>query len=118
NAGIRDAHAVLQRLTGDEVLPAALEVALHHDAEDAVVAARNLLRNAVPDFDLLLVLLAAVAVAEVDHDVGSQAGVRQHAGSRFDAAGVEVRFFAAPEDDVTVLVALRLDDRGMTTLGH
>src|SRR3954462_7213330 len=57
-------HAVLQRLARHEVLPAGLEMAFHHDPEDARVPCRDLPRHVVPDVDLLLRVLAAVAVAE------------------------------------------------------
>src|SRR5688572_29430360 len=35
DAAVRDAHAILQRLARHEVLPTGLQMAFHHDAEDA-----------------------------------------------------------------------------------
>src|SRR4051812_42637591 len=64
-AAVGDAHTVLERLAGNEVLAARLQVALHHDTENALVACGNLPRYVVPDVDLLLRILAAVGVAEI-----------------------------------------------------
>src|SRR5437773_2447207 len=59
DARVGDAHAVLQRLPGDEVLPPGLEMALHHDTEDALVTAGHLPGNVATDGDLALMLLLA-----------------------------------------------------------
>src|SRR5688572_9807029 len=53
DATVGDADAILERLAGYEVLPARFQVAFHHDAENAVVAASHLARHVVPDVDLL-----------------------------------------------------------------
>ena len=80
--------------------------------------AGHLLGNAVADVELLLVLLARIAVAEVDHDFCLQAGLAELHGRRLDALGVVVRLLAAAQDHMAVVIAPSLDDRGMTTFGH
>src|SRR5690606_3824358 len=67
HAGIRDALAVHERLARLEILPAGDEMALDHQAEDPVVPSGDLAGDVLDHADLVLVLLAAVAVAGVDH---------------------------------------------------
>ena len=50
-----------------QVLPAGVDVAFDHHAEDARVAAGDLRRDVARDVDLALVLLLAVGVRAVDH---------------------------------------------------
>ena len=68
--------------------------------------------------DLALVLLAAVAVRDVDHHLLAQAGGAQRLAARGHVGGVVVRRLAAAQDDVAVVVAARLEDRGHAHLGH
>src|SRR6185312_15392397 len=71
-AGIRDRHAIGERLPGHEVLAPGIQVALHHHPHDALVALRDLARHVGAYFHLLLVLLRRVRVREVDHEVGRE----------------------------------------------
>src|SRR3569832_59274 len=74
--GVRDALAVFQRtrvvLARRELLGAGLEMAFDHHPEDGSRAPGHLLRDIARDIQLLLVLLAAVRVAAVDHQHGRQ----------------------------------------------
>ena len=103
---------------GTQVLPALLEVALDHHADDAPLAGGDLLGDVARDDDLPLVLLAAVAVRDVDHHLLAQARRAQHRAARRHAGVVVVRRLAAAQDDVAVVVAARLEDRGHAHLGH
>src|SRR5687768_9356441 len=77
DTAVGNAHAILQGLARHEVLPPAFEMAFHHDAEDALFAAADLRRDVVSHVELLLRILAAVAVAEIDHELGRNAGLRE-----------------------------------------
>src|SRR6185295_7080473 len=74
HASVGDALAVDERLTGNEILSPADEVALDHHAADAPVARFDLLRDSVDDGGLILRQLAAVAVAGIDHHARREAG--------------------------------------------
>src|SRR5690606_34175590 len=109
-AGIGDALAVLQRggivLARGELLRARLDMALDHYAENRLRAARDLRAHVAGHIDLLFVLLAAVGVAEVDHETRRLLGCFEvlHGGGH--AGGVVVGRLATAQDHVAVLVAL------------
>ena len=89
----------------EQVLAAGVEVALHHHAEDARRRRRRSAPRLPCDVDLFRWILAAVAVAAVDHDARRKAGFGQTLGAAIDVRGVVVRLLAAAQDEVAVLVA-------------
>src|SRR5699024_2003571 len=62
HAGIGDRLAVFRLHAGHQFLVALLEVGFDHDAEDGTRAGGDLAGHVTADFDLLLVLLAAVGM--------------------------------------------------------
>ena len=72
DAGVGDRHPVLQGHAGLLVLTPFVQVALDHQAHDARIARSNLPGNIVCHFNLFLVLLAAVGVRHIDHDLWRQ----------------------------------------------
>lgn len=90
DAAVGDALAVDERLAGDERLGSSDQVALNHHALDAAISGGDLCGYIVADDGLTLVVLAAVGVAEVDHDAGLDAGLQHLRGSFSDALGVVV----------------------------
>ena len=109
---------MLQRLAGFDVLAPFLQVALDHHAGDACVASGDLRGHVLRHVDLAAVLLAAVGVREVDHHLRAQARLVQHVAGGLHVGGAVVGRLAAAQDDVAVLVAARLEDRGLAHLGH
>ena len=103
---------------GDEFLGPCDEVALEHDAHDALVAAGDLAGDVAADSGLLGVILVAVGVAAVDHDAGWDAGLFHLAAGFFDRCGVVVDgLAAAAKDDVAVGVAVGDEDGGLAVFG-
>jgi hypothetical protein len=94
DAGVGDALAVGQRgrvvLAGGELLRAVVQVAFHHHAEDAAVAGGQLRAHVHHHVDLALVLLAAVGVAGVDHQLAGQLGGFDFLAGGGHAGGVVV----------------------------
>ena len=64
DAGIGDALAVLERLLRRQILPAFDEMRLDHDAENAILALRKLVRHVGCHIELSLELLAAVGSSQ------------------------------------------------------
>ena len=117
DAGVGDALAVDQRLAGNKLLRAGDEIALDHDAENALIAARALRAgdlggDIVTNEGLAAIILAAVGVGEVDHDARREAGFF-HLGSGFGYAlgGVVDCAAAAAQDDVAIGIS-RSDEDG------
>ena len=67
---------------------------------------------------LLLVLLAAVGVAAVDHQAGGQLGGFQFLAGGRHAGRIVVGSLAAAQNHVAVLVALGLHDGDLAVLVH
>jgi hypothetical protein len=94
-------------------------MALHHHADDALLALRQLAREILRDVDLPLVRLVRVRMRAIDHHLLAQPALAQHRAARFDVLGVVVRtVLAAAQDHVRVVVAARLEDRGHAHLRH
>lgn len=111
DAGVRDAHTVVELLTRGRTLATGVEVALDHHAHQALVAASDLLGENGRNLGLVLVILLAVGVAGVDHDAALDASFFKKPQGGADVLGIEVRARgAAAQDDVTGGVALRADD--------
>jgi hypothetical protein len=70
-------------------------VALDHHAHDAMVAGGDLVGDLGDDAGLALVLLAAVAVAGVDHQARGEAGALELGRRPGDAGGIVVGRLAA-----------------------
>src|SRR6266481_4795622 len=101
HARVRDRLPVAQRATGGQILTALHEEALHHHADDRRLTARDLARDVVADYRLPAVILAAVAVAAVDHQPRGQAGVAERRGGLADVGRVVVRAaLPTAQDDV------------------
>ena len=99
-------------------MPAFVEVALNHQAHDAALACGHLRGHIVRHFNLLGVLFAAVGVRDIHHDLRRNArGLERFAG-RIDIGGRVVGLFTATQNDVHILVAARLKNRGLAHLGH
>jgi hypothetical protein len=73
HACVRDALAVGERGRVTGLLAALDQEALQHDADDAALPRRDLLAERGGDHGLAAVVLAAVAVARVDHEPARQA---------------------------------------------
>ena len=91
---------------------------LDHHADDAILAAGELLGHRFDHFELPLELLAAVAVRAVDHHLGRDAGRGQVAAGRLDAVRIVIGLLAAAQNDVAVFVARSADDGRVPGLGH
>ena len=104
DAGVGDGDAMRQFVFA-QILAAFFQVAFDHDAGNAHVAGDNLAGNVGCHFDLLVVLLAAVGVREVDHHLFAQAAGGQLLACGFYMIGVVVGSFAATQNDVSVVVA-------------
>ena len=61
--------------------------------------------DVLADVELFRVLLAAVAVAEIDDDRGLEASLRHARGGVFNRGGIVVRLFAAAQNYVAVRIA-------------
>jgi hypothetical protein len=118
HARVRDALPVRELRSRVAVLPAAYEEALEHHTEYTCTALRDLLPEGDRHASLLLVVLAAVRVATVDHQTPLEPRGFEHLHGLRDILSVIVRFSrAAAEDDMTVEIALRCDDGGEALLG-
>src|SRR5690606_22594604 len=113
--GDRLAVVELVGLAEGQVLTSRLDEALEHQSDDALLAGLDALGDIGDDVDLLVVVLAAVAVARVDDDTLGQTGLAQAGHGVGHGLGVVVRAgAAAAQDDVAVRVADGLDERGLT----
>ena len=92
-------------------------MALDHDAENARVAGGDLRRDFLADADLFCWILAAVAVAEIDHDARGNRRFGQTLGRGVDIGRVVVRLVAAAQDHVAIFVAGGRDDGGVAVFG-
>lgn len=118
---IRDRDTVGERCRslGRNVLSSLDQVGLEHDTHNLVarLALAELASNVLSDEDLVLVLLARVAVRAVDHDLLDEPGLGELVGDGRDVLGCVVGSrVGSSEDDVRSVVALRLDDGGQTLL--
>src|SRR5262245_7485589 len=93
-------------------------MALQHDADDALVARRDLPGDLHSHLGLLLRVLTAVAVAEVDHEPGSYAHFGERLARCVHARGVVIGAGTAAQNDMAVLVTARGYDGGMPTFGN
>ena len=93
-------------------------MAFHHDAEDAAPTTGNLAGNITRHVHLLIVLLAAVGVAAIDHQRGRQMGLFQVLAGQRHAVRVVIGRLATAQDHVAVLVALGLDDGHLAVFVH
>src|SRR5688572_9029966 len=69
DTAVGDALAIHERFPRHEVLAAGLEMTLDHDAENAALTRRHLMRHVAPHLDLFLWIFARVGVAEIDHQL-------------------------------------------------
>ncbi len=91
---------------------------LDHGTENTLFAARDLSGDILGDPHLLVRLLAAVGVAEVDHDLWHQSRLLDRGGGDVDALGVVIRPATAAQDDMGILVAGGGEDRRVPVLGQ
>src|SRR6266540_1241267 len=117
DAGVGDALAVYERLSRHQVLASRLEVRFDHDAEDALLARRDLTRDFARHVYLALIHLLAVRMAAIDHQALLEPRRGQFLRRRVDAPRVVIRVLAAAQDDVAVLVTIGRDDRRVPLLG-
>src|SRR5262249_27701753 len=105
-AGVGDALAVDQPRGVVQVLAPLDQKALHHHADDAGLALRDLGGDLADHEGLARVVLVAVAVTGVDHEARRQSGVAQRRQRLLDMDRVVIRpGRAAAQDDVAVGVA-------------
>ena len=109
---------MLEFLAGNDVLTAFFEVALDHQAHDAVVTCGHLVGHVFGDGDLARVLLAAVGVRQVDHYLLAQARFLEQFTGRVHVFGAVVGLLAAAQDHVAIVVAAGFENRGLAHLGH
>ena len=72
-----------QRFARLKPLRTGYQIALQHDTDDAAVSAGNLARYIPADSPLTGMVLVAIGMASIDHDVGFQPGLLQLAAGRF-----------------------------------
>ena len=118
DAGIGDRHTVAQGIAFAQVLAPFVQVAFNHDAGDARVTGCDLPGHVGGHVNLPDVLLAAVGMRKVDHDLFTQAAGGQHLAGGSHMFGVVVGGFAAAQDDVAVVVAACFKNGGLSHLGH
>ena len=94
-----------QLLVFAQILAAFLQVAFNHDAGDTHVSCGNLAGNVGCHFDLLVVLLAAVGVRKINHDLFAQAAGSQLFAGGIHMLGVVIGRFASTQNDMAVVVA-------------
>src|SRR5260221_7136731 len=117
-AAVGDAHSVGEALRIAKLLLPLLEEALYHDAEDPGAAGSDLTCDVACDLRLLSVVLAAVTVAAIDENALTKAGLREQLADVRDAGCFVVGpGGAAPQNDMAIRIAGRLDDRGEPLLG-
>src|SRR6185436_12277292 len=98
-------------------LPAGDQMALDHHAEHVLPVVGDLFRNGRADGDLVLVLLAAVAVTAVDQDAAGQPGACRALAGSGDALRVVIgSAHTATQRDMTVRVTGALQ-RTQPTVG-
>jgi hypothetical protein len=105
--GERPSHAIL---------PAGDDMRLHHDARDPGLAARDLAPDIFAYRGLIFEILATIAVTGIDHDRRPQLRRSQLRAGCIDVPGVVIRRGAAAQNDVTIGVARRRDDRRTAAL--
>src|SRR6185312_16248142 len=115
---VRDALAIHERSTRDEVLPAADEIALDHHAADAPLARLDLSGERLDDGRLLLRPFAAVAVARIDHQPGRDPGGYHLTASGLDACRIVIGSAAAAQNDVAVRIARGGGNSAAPLFGH
>ena len=74
--------------------------------------------TSLADVDLFGWILAAVAVAEVDHDARGNRRLRPDLRRGVDVGRVVVRLFAAAQDHMAIFVPGSRHDGGMAVFGH
>ena len=92
-------------------------MALDHDADDATVTTGDLTSHILTHLDLLFGLLAAVGMAEVDHDAGRQPCLDDLLSGDIDALGVIVGAVPTAQDDVGIGIAGGGEDGRLPVLG-
>ena len=100
------------------VLAAFDQVAFDHHAHNGVFAVFQLRGDVLGDDHLAGVVFIAVGVAAVDHQLGIESGFGQLLAGGLDVAAAVVGLFAAAQDDVTVGVAVGVDDGGVAGFGY
>src|SRR5262249_47272333 len=94
-----------------------IQMALDHHAENARIATGDLSRDVARDIDLPFVPLPAVGVRAVDHEPRGETRDGELAAGRLDASRIVIGRLSAAQDDVAILVAGGVHDRGMSALG-
>ena len=108
---------MLERMSGNQILPSSLQVALEHHTDDSRVSSLELTANVSGDRNLVKVILQAVAVRAVDHDARLESSFADFTRGRVDARGVKIGRLAAAQNHVAVVVASGADNRAVTALG-
>ena len=108
----------MQLLAFHDVLTALVQMAFDHQASNALVTRCDLCGHVSGHIDLAAVLLAAVGVRQVHHDLRAQAAFLQQLACSLHMGGVVIGRLATAQDDVAVLVATGLEDGALAHLGH
>ena len=109
---------MLERLPRHNVLAAFVEVAFNHQAHDAGITPGHLRGHIGSHFNLLVVLLAAVGVRQVNHQLLAQARGFELLASGLHIGGAVVGLFAPAQNHMAVVVATGFKNRGLAHFGH
>ena len=111
DASIGDALSMDNRLSVDQRLRSSDEITFDHDAHDATIPARELIRHVAAYCALFAVVFTAVRMAGVDHDAWLDAYLFHLLSSRSHGLGIVVRGLpAAAQDDVAIRISRRQKD--------
>ena len=95
-------------LARNQFLTSGDQMALNHNTKNPAVTFGNLLTHLIPDLKLSMVLLEAVGMTEINHDVIRKTCLLQGIRNVLNTDGIVIRtVIAAPENDMTVLVSRR-----------
>ena len=103
DAAIGDGLAIGEGLALDQVLAAGDQVGFDHDADDPLVTCSKLGADIGEDQRLVFRVFGGIGVAGIDHQGRVESGLEGGLGSGIDTLGVEVRGFAAAQNDVAIL---------------
>ncbi len=93
-------------------------MALHHDAKHRLATGTQLTGHVLGYQHLVLELLAAVGMAEIDHHLLRQPRLLQPLHHLADVGGAVVRLAATAQNDVAIRVTGGRHYGGVTVLGH
>ena len=117
--GVGDADTIFETFQrGGEGLVAGLQVALDHDGVNGAVSGLDLFENILKNGGLAVGILAAVAMAAVDHNGDGELAGFKHCGGFGNFLGVEIwAIGATAQDELGVGIATGGDGGGLACRG-